>query len=168
MNRKSLLVVLGLIVLVSLACSLPLIKNPKPTELPKIIEATPTEMKLETLPPPLANVEFSENGKPYPSDWPADLHFPETFKSIDFSQGTLPGGNKPGISLKMRFNGTIQDAADGLRAFLSEKGWKIVDETDLDAGGKLWIIEKDGGGTGMIVIDTQGAEKIVIIATFYV
>lgn len=130
-------------------------------------EAAPTEQNLETLPPPLANVEFPEDVNPYPADWPADLRFPESFKTVDFSQGTLPGGT-PGKSVKIRFTGTMQDAADGLRAFLSEKGWKIVDETDLDGEGKVWIIERDGGGTGMIVIDSQGSGNIIIIATFYV
>jgi len=166
MNKNMMKVIIAVLAisLTISACNLP-----TTTETPIATnDATLPEITLETLPPPLENVEFPEDVKPYPVDWPADLHFPESFKSVDFNQGTLPGGNKLGKSLKLRFNGSIQDAIDGLRTFLNEKGWKIVDETDMDTGGKLWIIEKDGGGTGMIIIDAQGSDKIVIIATFYV
>lgn len=163
-NMRKIVVAIWIVSSIILACNfltsaeIPIVAN----------EATPTEQNLETLPPPLANVEFPEDVKPYPSDWPIDLRLPESFKTVDFSQGTLPGGTKPGKSVKIRFTGTMQDAADELRAFLSEKGWKIVDETDLDSEGKVWIIERDGGSTGMIVIDSQGSGNIVIIATFYV
>lgn len=162
-NMKRVVVVVLIVSLTMLACNL-LTSAETPIA---TAEATPTELNMETLPPPLVNVEFPEDVKPYPADWPADLHFPESFQTTDFSQGTLPGGAKLGRSVKMRFSGMISDAADGLRAFLGEKGWKIVDETDLDSGGKVWIIEKEGGGTGMIVIDTQGQDETVIVATFY-
>jgi hypothetical protein len=134
-----------------------------PTENPE----PASEASLEPLPPPLEKVEFPEQAKPYPSYWPEELHFPEAFKPVEFIQGTMPGGIKTNLSLKTRFGGTIENAADDLRAFLAQKNWQIVDETDLDTGGKVWIIQKDTNSSGIVVIDTQAEEKVVIIATFY-
>lgn len=130
-------------------------------------EIPPAEPEMATLAPPLAKMEFPTEVKAYPTDWPGDLQFSEDFQSVDFGQGTLPEGSKNGWSIKMLYTGTFDNALTKLRATLKDKGWTIVQETDLDSGGKIWITSDDQNNSGLFIIDRQNAHTVSILATFY-
>jgi ribosomal protein L40E len=106
-----------------------------------------------TLPPPLAGVEFPTQAVDYPSDWPADLRYPESFMLVDTSSGTLEGG-AAGWGGKLRYGGEPQSAADELSSFFAAQGWQVAERAELDSGGVLLLVQRDdGSGSGVIVLD---------------
>jgi hypothetical protein len=133
------------------------------------VKVTPPDVLVATFPPPLANVEFPTQIAEYPTDWPVELRFPEEFTLADTSSGKLPEQDSVGWSAKLRYHGDPKSAADALSAFLIEQGWQIGQRTDLDSGGVLVLIEKDGGGSGIIVIDSDISDLTYsnIVATVF-
>ena len=136
------------------------------TPITPIETASQPDDSLPTLPPPLEDVEFPGQQIPYPDEWPADLHYPESFRLVEAASGVLPEGEFTGWAAKLRFDDDPQSAADQLSAFFTELGWQIVEQTELDSGGILMLIEKGNKeGTGMLIIDPDttnpGSSKVL-------
>ena len=133
--------------------------TPPPTRLAPTLAPTspgsPTDAVAEvaTLPPPLEDVEFPTGPAEYPTDWPEALEFPEGFVLADAAGGSLPDATVEGWSAKLRYAGDSSSAAAAVGAFLGVEGWGVVEQTDLDSGGILLLLETSSGGTGIIVID---------------
>jgi hypothetical protein len=120
------------------------------------------------LPPPLANVEFPSNPKNYPSDWPADLRFPNDFVLVDSSSGKLPEGMATGWALKLRYEGKPADATNAITSFLKDQRWTIVERNKLDSGGFSLLIQREqGNGIVVIDVDPKNALHSLIIATIF-
>jgi hypothetical protein len=124
--------------------------------------------KTATLPPPLANVDFPTEQVQYPADWPDELKFPEDLVLTDSSSGTLPDSAAMGWSAKLRFQGKPLEAEKIISAYFKDKGWTIVESTELDSGGFSLIIQREQGN-GIIVIDTDpnNSSQTIIIATVF-
>ncbi len=118
------------------------------------------------LPPALSDVDFPAQVVDYPPDWPADLRYPEQFQPADFSMGTLPDGNQMSWVVKLRGPGTAADSANDLSTFLTQNGWTIDDAQILGGGGILLMVQSEGGGSGLFVIDSdpQQAGQSLILA----
>jgi ribosomal protein L40E len=129
---------------------------PQPTEAytPPIEEPTADLGELTvTLPPPLAGVEFPTQAVDYPSDWPADLRYPESFTLVGTSSGRLEGGAE-GWGAKLRYQGEPPSAADELSSFFTSQGWQVAERAEMDSGGVLLLVQRDGdNGSGVIVLD---------------
>jgi hypothetical protein len=148
------------LVLVLPACSTAPVQTLIPSK--AIVETQPptqrataisTESPVALLPPPLANVDFPVQAIPYPSDWPNDLHYPEQFSVVDAISGTLPESAATGWIAKLRFEGDPSKAVQTLSSFLAEKGWQIAENTELDSGSVLLVIERDNKSSGIAIID---------------
>ena len=117
---------------------------------------TPEVFALPTLPPPLADMVFPESAAEYPRDWPADLRYPEPFRLAATSAGFLPGGSSQSWATQLRYPGEPKAAADALAAFFTGKDWKITEQTVLDAGTHVLLIERGANGqSGLVIVDAD-------------
>lgn len=154
--------VLIVLFVASLACG----GTPSPTARPVTQQAT---SDIATLPPPLKNVEFPTQVIAYPTDWPIELRYPEQFSVVEVSSGTLPDSASTGWAVKLRYAGDLKSAANILSSFFAEKGWQIVERTELDSGGVLLVIERGDKSTGIVIMDTDASnpDYTNIIATVF-
>jgi hypothetical protein len=120
------------------------------------------------LPPPLRNVDFPSEQIQYPANWPDDLKFPEEFALVDSATGELPETTSTGWSVKLRFKGQPSDAVEKTSDFFEEKGWAIIQKSQLDSGGFSIILEQDQG-SGIVIIDSDldDPTTTLIIATIF-
>lgn len=121
-----------------------------------------------TLPPPLAKVEFPNEQIQYPSDWPEELKFPSEFTLVDSSSGTLPEGIAQGWAAKFRYQGKPFEAEKAISLFLVGKRWSVVEKNEFDSGGYSLLIQR-GNGNGIIVVDDDpnSSSRSVIIVTIF-
>jgi hypothetical protein len=128
--------------------------------------ATEAPAASPVLPPALGDVDFPPQVVAYPRDWPADLRYPDQFQPADFSTGVLPDGNQTSWTIKLRGPGSPAESAAALSAFFAQNGWEIAEQSDLDAGGILLIVQDKNGGGGLLVIDAdpQQAGQSLILA----
>lgn len=146
----------------SLACGL----APSTTTRPVTQQAT---HDIATLPPPLKNVQFPTQVIAYPTNWPIDLRYPEQFSVVEVSSGTLPYSTLVGWAVKLRYAGDLKSAALILSSFFTQKGWQIVESTDLDSGGVLLMIERGDKSTGIVIMDIDASNPAytIILATVF-
>ena len=118
---------------------------------------------------PLANVQFPAQEIQYPSDWPADLLYPDQFAVVDTSSGESPERNTTGWATKLRYSGDINGAADLLSSFFVDKGWQVVERTNLDMGGILIILQKNNTSNGILVFDrdSHDTDYINVVTTIF-
>ncbi len=138
--------------------------EPPPSE-----TATPFPTITITLPPPLAGVEFPTQAIAYPPEWPADLRYPDEFSVVETSSGTL-ADDSTGWAAKLRYTGDPQSAADLLSSFFTERGWRVVERTELDSGGLLILVqhdEKKSSGALVIDPDTSDPGYTKVVATVF-
>lgn len=149
-------------ILVTLACG-----RVTPTPTPAHENTTENMAPDPTLSPPLADVDFPDQVVDYPSDWPGELRYPKDFQPADLASGVFPSGSQVGWSVKLRYPGSPEEAAQALSAFFTQQGWQVVEQTGLDSGGFLLIIEKGSQGSGLLVIDSNPTGGAVVLATIY-
>jgi hypothetical protein len=121
-----------------------------------------------TVSSPLQTTNFSSEPMPYPSGWLDDLRLPEAFTLVDSASGTFPESMVQGWAAKFRFKGNPSDAVKLLSPFLEEKGWKISESHELEAGGFVLLIQKENGN-GIFTIDRDQNDKsqTLIAATIF-
>jgi hypothetical protein len=110
---------------------------------------------LSTLPPPLKDVAFPQQTITYPANWPVEIRFPDTLSLVEATSGTLPDSATTGWGAKFRYSGNPQAAGGVVISALNAMGWRLEEQTELDSGGMLLVVQNDTGGTGIIVIDTD-------------
>jgi hypothetical protein len=136
---------------------------PSPTTPP----ATPTAAVL--LSPLLADVKFPTQKVDYPVEWPQELRYPDQFTLVQTSSGMESGGIK-GWAAKLRYTGSLKDAADLLSSFFTSNGWQIAERNELSTGGLSLLIERNNRqNTGLIVLESDPADSnsIRIVATVF-
>jgi hypothetical protein len=126
-------------------------------------------LPMATASSPLAGVEFPVQEIPYPSGWPADLLYPNQFTLIDTSSGTFSETAKTGWAAKLRFSGDINTAADLLSAFFVDKGWQVIERTNVDMGGILIILQKNTTSNGIVILDrdSHDAQYTNVVTTIF-
>ncbi len=160
-SRRNILFLLAILALLTIAGAIYLIYT--------LQSGIPQTSDTATLSPPLENVEFPTQAVPYPSDWPAELRFPEQFIVVDLSSGSLPDSPSTGWAAKLRYVGDPKGAATILSSFLRDNNWQIAEDTSLDTGGVLMVIERDNNGSGIVVmdIDVTTPGNTIIVATIF-
>jgi hypothetical protein len=126
-------------------------------------------LPMPTASSPLAGVEFPVQEIPYPSGWPADLLYPDQFTVVDMNTGVLPEQDRTGWAAKLRYAGDVKSAADLLSSFFVDKGWQVVERTDLDMGGILVMLKKNNTSNGILVLDSDihDTQSTNIVATIF-
>jgi hypothetical protein len=130
-----------------------------------------TPVPLPTLAPVLADIPFPQQSAEYPSQWPDDLRYPRQFQVVDTTMQRAGRKARQGWAAKLRYKGTPAHASEDLAAFFSERGWRIVERTELEYGGYLLLIARDGSlGSGSIVVgaDEQNSGAARVLATVFI
>ena len=125
----------------------------------------PTATVTVTIESPVAAMEFATEPIPYPTVWPESLHYPESFVPVEVVSGTLTEGAQ-GWAAKLRFQDDPTSAADQLSSFFTDKGWQVVERTQLDSGGFLLLVQQPGKrNSGVAVIEPdrdKGGCKVLV------
>jgi hypothetical protein len=130
-----------------------------------------TPIPLPTLAPVLVDIPFPQQSAEYPSQWPSDLRYPRQFRVVETTMQSAGGKARQGWAAKLRYEGTPAHASENLAAFFSERGWRIVERTELENGGYLLLIARDGAsGSGSIVVgaDEQDSGAARVLATVFI
>jgi hypothetical protein len=116
----------------------------------------------------IVNLEFPTSKIPYPSDWPEDIQFPEDLILVEANSGTATDGERQGWSGKFRCSCTPNEAEKIIMDDLKGKDWSQVENMRLEAGGVVFIVEKEPG-EGIIIIDydPDDDKQSIILATFF-
>lgn len=147
------------------------IPSPIPTQPPTPEPtAAPTEVPLVELPPPLVNAEFPAQTIDYPSDWPAELRYPEQFALVQVGSGAVPDGGAQAWAAKLLYHGSPASATNALSAFFTANGWTIAERTELPSGGFTLLIRKNAdANSGIITVGPDPkdqAQSRIIAAVF--
>jgi len=135
-----------------------------PTPVPT---ATSEPITLPTLPPPLAEVDFPAQAIDYPYDWPQEIRYPSTFKLVGAASGLLPDGKTKGWSAKLVYSGPTENAKTNLSSFFIERGWRIVESSQLDSDGwHLFLQRNNNSQKGTILVGPDiakpGSTRILV------
>lgn len=129
------------------------------------------DIEFAPLPPPLAEVDFPSQPVDYPPDWPSLLIYPEQFVLVDASSGTLPEDTSTnGWAAKLRYQGTVEEAAEQMKSFFEPNGWQVVEQSELDGGGVLLLMaQTEPAGTVIVVLDPDqdNSSETRILATVF-
>jgi len=153
--------VIGVILAVSMAC--------RGLSKSSANESEPTLPVISTLSPPLQNVYFPPIEVAYPDGWPIKLQYPDQFTLVEANSGVMPENNTIVWAVKLRYEGDPQSAASLLLNYFTEINWQIAEQTTLDSGGILLLIEENNKGTGILVIDSEkeNPDFTTIVATIF-
>lgn len=169
--KRALIVFLPFIMLLTIACNL---FAPKPEAQPIAAVVSPivTEtilVPVPTLPAPLEDVPFPDQPIQLPTEWPAELTYPQNFIVVDASSGSSPVEAASGWSTKMRYSGAPQNAAADLEKFLQSNGWTVKESNLLDSGGMVSVLAKGSSGNGIVIIDPDPSNPAasIIISTLF-
>lgn len=169
--KRTITAILPFIMLLTIACNL---FAPKSEEQPIAAVASPTVMQntiisVPTLPAPLEDVPFPDQPIQLPTDWPAELDYPDSFIVVDASSGSSPVEAASGWSTKMRYSGAPQNAAADLEKFFQSNGWTVKESNLLDSGGMVIVLTKGNSGNGIVIIDPDPSNSAasIIISTLF-
>jgi len=168
--KRSLIAILPLIMLLTLACNLFAQAPSEPVAaISPTITYESTNNLIPTLPAPLKDVPFPDQSIQLPTDWPAELVFPQSFILVDASSGSSPVEGASGWSTKMRYSGTSQNAAADLEKFFQSNGWTVKESNLLDSGGMVIVLTKGNSGNGIVIIDPDPGDPAssIIISTLF-
>lgn len=120
-------------------------------------EAVTTDGSIITQPTglsgPLEAADFPRDTRAYPEEWSDAWRYPDTFRLVGALQGFAAGVERPGWQAKLRFTGSVAEAAEALETFFRGLEWTISERTALPEGGLVLWLSGPSGGSGLIVCD---------------
>jgi hypothetical protein len=170
LSMPSRILVAGVLLLVlSLACG----TTAQVTNTPQVLAPSPSvepvgPSAMPTLRPPLADLAFPTDVVPYPTNWPAELVYPNGFMPVEAIASLPEGSLTAAWGTKLRYQGAAVTAAKALADFFLQRGW-TVNQAPLDSGGFVLLVEDKESHSGIIVIDPdlENPGWIRVIATIY-